>query len=129
MPKQPEQNEELAKANKTGKKHLPKEMEPFLFKKGQSGNPKGRPKGISIKDRVRQWLETHPDDMKGFVMHFVKDNRDLAWQMLEGRPSTALDITTGGNPFDDETRIIAKSAVSEYLKNGNETRAITGKGG
>lgn len=56
------------------------------WKKGQSGNPKGRPKGKTIKEMVRDWLDEHPDDMKSFVKHFVKNNKELAWQMLEGRP-------------------------------------------
>lgn len=59
-------------------------------------NPNGRPKGISIKDRVRNWLEDHPDDMGAFVEHFVKTNRDLAWQMLEGKPSQSTDVTSKG---------------------------------
>lgn len=61
--------------------------------KGTPGGP-GRPKGKTIKERVRDWLETHPDDMQAFVGHFVKENRQLAWQMLEGRPSQ--DVTSGG---------------------------------
>lgn len=53
-------------------------------------NPNGRPKGKTIKDRVREWLEEHPDDMNAFIDHFVKKNRDLAWQMMEGRPSQGI---------------------------------------
>jgi len=47
---------------KTGKGFLP----------GVSGNPAGRPKGKTIKERVREWLEKHPDDMESFVKHFVE---------------------------------------------------------
>ena len=55
----------------------------------------GRPKGsISIKDKVRQYLEAHPKDVEEIVKHFVKSNRELMWQMLEGRPQQ--DVTSDG---------------------------------
>lgn len=64
-------------------------------------NPEGRPKGsISIKDKVRQYLQDHPDEVEEIVRHFVTKNRELMWQMLEGRPQADLNI--GGqeeNPF------------------------------
>jgi len=61
----------------------------------ESLNPLGRPKGsISIKDKVRQYLESHPDEVEKIVEHFVKTNRELMWQMLEGRPYQ--DIVSGG---------------------------------
>ena len=68
-------------------------------KKFKDGNPGGgRPKGsISIKDKVRQYLEDHPEDVEQIVEHFVKTNRELMWQMLEGRPSQ--DVTSDGKPF------------------------------
>lgn len=64
------------------------------FLPGSVPNPHGRPKGKTIKERVRDWLEEHPDEMEKFVEHFVKENRELAWQMLEGRPFQ--DILSGG---------------------------------
>jgi len=69
---------------------------------GNTANPKGRPKGKTIKERVREWLEDHPDDMRAFVEHFVKKNRELAWQMLEGGPKQSGDFEVKlPKPIDD----------------------------
>jgi len=62
-----------------------------LIKKGEVRNPHGRPKGYTIKELVRKYLDEHPDDMKAFVQHFVKENRDLSWRMLEGNPPQSLE--------------------------------------
>ncbi len=86
----------------------PKEKrdEKGLFLPGTTPGP-GRPKGKTIKERVKDYLENHPEDMEKFVEHFVKTNRDLAWQMLEGRPTQGIGqaedlppliLTTYGNP-------------------------------
>lgn len=83
---------------------IPEKQEPSrnpdgTFPKGVSGNPHGRPKGKTIKELVREYLQDHPEDMAKFVEHFVKKNRELGWQMLEGSPPKSVDLTSGGNPI------------------------------
>lgn len=76
-------------------------------------NPNGRPKGsISIKDRVRQYLEDHPEDVEQIVQHFVRTNRELMWQMLEGRPNQATDVTTGGQPLYLPAELLNKNELT-----------------
>ena len=72
----------------------PKRDEKGRLLPGNTANPNGRPKGKTIKERVREWLEEHPEDMQAFVEHFVTKNRELGWQMLEGRPQQ--DIVSDG---------------------------------
>lgn len=56
----------------------------------KSLNPEGRPKGLTIKERIRLYLKEHPDAEDKIVEHFVKNNRELLWQMLEGKPSQGI---------------------------------------
>jgi len=85
------------------------------FKPGQSGNPKGRPKGTSIKDRVRQILENDPAEMEKFVLHFVRKNRELAWQMLEGKPrqKSELDMDIKREGLEELTAYFRKVGNGE----------------
>ena|SRR3990167_5049547 len=97
----------------------------MVFKSGSEweqsgGNSKGRPKEKTIKERVREWLEEHPDDMESFVKHFVKKNKELAWQMLEGRPQQETDITSGGKPIYIPSELIPKNDLPQSTEPDSE---------
>lgn len=61
-----------------------KELEPFKWKPGQSGNPDGRPPGPSLKEWVRQQIAKMDDDTR---VEFLKGvPREIVWKMAEGNP-------------------------------------------
>ncbi len=65
-----------------------KKQKTWLYKKGQSGNPLGRPKGsFSIKSRIIQKLEENPKKLDEMVNFLIKNHPALLLQMIDGRPS------------------------------------------
>lgn len=88
--------------------------------KGTPPGP-GRPPGsFSIKERVRQYLDDHPESMEEFIKHFVDENRGLAWQMLEGRPPQ--DLTSGGEKINP-TPLLANISVPNNNGDSEDSQA------
>lgn len=62
----------------------------YQFKKGQVSNPKGRPKGKTMKEFAREFLLSMSDDEK---VEWLKSlGKDIVWRMAEGNPSTKNEI-------------------------------------
>lgn len=65
---------------------VPPQLLPHVYKKGQSGNPSGRPEGISLKEYARIKFRHMTDEEREDFFNGI-DKRTL-WEMGEGKPDT-----------------------------------------
>ncbi len=89
---------------------VPKQLLPHVFKKGQSGNPLGRPPGRSLKDRAKAYLAGLTDEEA--VEFFEGIDKIKVWEMAEGKPSAEI---TGkdGEAIKIEAQIIGMKIISD----------------
>ena len=90
---------------------------PWLYQKGQSGNPKGRPKGISLKEYVKMKFAHMKDSEREQFLDGL--DKKTIWAMGEGNPENKTDITTKGESIamSPEKAAIAKKYEEELKEN------------
>jgi hypothetical protein len=86
---------------------------PWLFKKGQSGNPMGRPPGRSLKDRAKAYLAGLTDEEA--EDYFAGMDKRIVWEMAEGKAKQDMGLT------DKDGNDIAKP-ILDVLFNNNSNR-------
>ena len=89
---------------------------PYLWKKGQSGNPEGRPKGKTMKEYAKELLACQTEEQRQEFLHGLP--KEVIWKMAEGNPDNKTDITSGGEAIKltPEKLALAKE-YEEKLKN------------
>ena len=69
---------------------VPKQLQPHVFKKGQSGNPAGRPPGKTLKEYTREMLAAMTDEERQDFLQGI-DKKTL-WEMAEGKPEAKSEV-------------------------------------
>lgn len=90
-------------------------LRPWHFKKGQSGNPSGMPKGYkSLKTRAKEYLQGLGDDEA--IEYFNGLNKLDVWKMAEGNPETKTDVKINKDvTFTEEELAIAQQIIAKRL--------------
>lgn len=72
-------------------KQIDNNVKPWLWKKGQSGNVMGRPKGKTMKEYARQYLERLTDDERDEWLEGIA--KEKVWELAEGKAKQDIEAS------------------------------------
>ena len=82
-----------------------KNILPHQFKKGQSGNPEGRPAGKTLKEYSRDMLAKMTDEERQEFLNGL--SKETIWKLAEGNPSNDDKVKVEGTIIVEISKSIA----------------------
>lgn len=98
-------DDKLISTDKQGKNKGYSNILPYQFKKGQSGNPAGRPKGKTLKEYARELLQCQTEEERQEFLAGIP--KEKIWEMAEGKADTK-----------GEMEVTLPNSLIEIIKNG-----------
>lgn len=94
-------------------------LAPYQWKKGQSGNVLGRPKGKTMKEWARDFIARMTDEERDAWMEGL--SKETIWKMAEGNPETKADIKV---KHSNEFKELTDEELLEIINGNNTTTGI-----
>ncbi len=69
---------------------VPTQLQAHVYKKGQSGNPGGRPKN-TLKEYAKQKIANMTEEEREDFLHGI--DKKTIWEMSEGKPKQDTEIS------------------------------------
>lgn len=111
--------EQSTSSPKEEKKSRTAHLQPYQYKKGQSGNPSGRPEGISMKEYIKKKFRTMTDKEREDYLNGM--NKKDVLEFGEGKAESKTDITSAGLPIIQIANEIAvKNAINTSPERNSE---------
>lgn len=104
------------------KEQWEKQIKPWQFKKGQSGNPKGRPPGKSLKERAKAMLNAMTEEEEQEFFNGI--DKRIVWEMAEGKAEAKTDITTNGESLQQVLVKFIDAGTNQTTKDGGDTDRV-----
>jgi len=73
------------------KKNRAEHLAPWQYKKGQSGNPGGRPAGKTLKQYAREKLAAMTDEEREEFLNGI--DKRIIWELAEGKPKSDIEVS------------------------------------